>query len=174
MSTISKSEYINDTQNRSGMDAHFFAKQKNSICMSEVGFTLIELLIVIAIIGILSAIALPSYRDYVIRAKIPEATSTLSTKRVQMEQYFQDNHTYVGAPACASDASTSQYFSFVCNPVATATTYTLVASGTGSMSGFSYSITETNARSSSIASPAKASFISTARPCWIVRSGGTC
>jgi prepilin-type N-terminal cleavage/methylation domain-containing protein len=52
------------------------------------GFTLIELMIVVAVVGILTAIAVPSYTNYVIRGKIPEATSQLASKRVQMEQFF--------------------------------------------------------------------------------------
>ena len=64
------------------------------------GFTLIELMIVVGIIAILAAIAIPSYSEYVRRSRITEAVSALSGMRVQMEQYFQDNRTYAGA--CAS------------------------------------------------------------------------
>jgi type IV pilus assembly protein PilE len=52
------------------------------------GFTLIELMITVAVIAILSAVALPSYREYVIRGNVPEATSRLATKQVQMEQFM--------------------------------------------------------------------------------------
>ena len=68
------------------------------------GFTLIELMIVVAIIAILAAIAIPSYRDYILRGQLVEASNALSAHRVNMERYFQDNRTYapVGAfsPPC--------------------------------------------------------------------------
>ena len=66
------------------------------------GFTLIELMIVVAIIGILATIALPAYSNYVRSGKATEATSTLASARVQMEQHFQDNRTYVGGPCPAA------------------------------------------------------------------------
>ena len=58
------------------------------------GFTLIELMITVAIAAILAAVAIPMYRDYVVRSRIIDATSRLSDFRVRMEQYFMDNRTY--------------------------------------------------------------------------------
>ena len=63
------------------------------------GFTLIELMIAVVVVAILTAIALPSYQEYVTRGKITEATSNLADMRVKLEQFFQDNRTYVGACA---------------------------------------------------------------------------
>ena len=70
------------------------------------GFTLIELMIAVAIVAILSAIAIPSYTEYVQRSRIIEATSTLSSMRVKMEQYFQDNRSYVNACTAGTVAPT--------------------------------------------------------------------
>ncbi|MDH5343365.1 MAG: prepilin-type N-terminal cleavage/methylation domain-containing protein, partial [Betaproteobacteria bacterium] len=96
----------------------------------ENGFTLIELLIVIAIIGVIAAIAVPQYSDYLTRSKLAEATGTLSEHRVRMEQYFQDNRTYVGACTAGTVAPlpTGRYFVYDCG-VPTPTTYTVTATG---------------------------------------------
>lgn len=134
------------------------------------GFTLIEVMVVVAIVAILASIAVPSYSDYVTRGKIPEATSTLATKRVQMEQYFQDNHTYESAPACNSDSSSSRYFTFSCTAAATATAFELQAVGTGSMSGFTYTVDQNNTKKTTSAP----SGWTTSTSCWVTKKDGSC
>lgn len=135
------------------------------------GFTLIELLITVAIVAILAAVALPSYTDYVTRGKIPEATSELANRRVQAEQYFQDNRTYVGMPAC--NAATGKNFNFSCLVAGTATAYTIQATGTGSMTGFTYTINETGARASVIGAGAPAGWTGN-NTCCVTAKGGAC
>ncbi len=61
------------------------------------GFTLIELMIVVAIVAILTTIAYPNYRDYVIRGQLVDATQGLAAVRANMERYFQDNRSYVAS-----------------------------------------------------------------------------
>jgi len=58
---------------------------------AQKGFTLIELMIVVAIIGILAAIALPAYQDYTVRAKVSELILAGSAGKVQVAEYFQVN-----------------------------------------------------------------------------------
>jgi type IV pilus assembly protein PilE len=138
------------------------------------GFTLLELMITLVVIGILTAIALPNYAKYVIRGNIPDATGNLANKRVQMEQFYQDNRTYLGAPACVNDTVSSQNFTFSCT-VQTATAYTLQATGIGRMAGFTYTVDQNNARTSAFATPAPSTWVpATPNNCWVTKEGGVC
>ena len=142
------------------------------------GFTLIEVMIVVAIIGILSAIAVPAYTDYVRRAKIAEATSALSTMRVKFEQYYQDNRGYTGSCTAPTTPATTiahrpadtQYFEFRCIPDPDANTYILVAKGVGTMLNFSYSINQANVRQTG----GTGSWGQTSATCWITKKDGSC
>lgn len=134
------------------------------------GFTLIELMVTVAIVAILASIAVPSYSDYVMRGRIPEATANLAVKRIQMEQYFQDNKTYVNAPPCAVDATSGTHFTFSCVTAATATSYTLQAVGSGPMTGFTYTVDQSNAKSTT----AVPSGWTTSASCWVTKKNGGC
>ena len=145
------------------------------------GFTLIEIMIVLAIIAILTAIALPAYTGYLIRSKVPDATSNLATKRVQMEQWFQDNRTYganaagLAAPACVADTASSQFFNFACAISAAGDTYTITATGKASMAGFTYRVDQANVKTSAFAAPAPSGWIAaTPNNCWVTKTGGQC
>ncbi len=61
------------------------------------GFTLIELMLVVAIIGILAAIALPSYQRYVDRAKRTEGQAALQEVAARLERYYSDNNRFAKA-----------------------------------------------------------------------------
>lgn len=136
----------------------------------QAGFTLIEVMIVVVIIGILAAVALPAYNDYLLRSRIPDATSNLAVKRVQIEQFFLDNRTYTGAPACNLDSTISpKYFDFSCS-ASDATSYTLQAVGKGPMVGFTYTVNQSNAKAT-INVPAG---WSGSGSCWVVRKTGDC
>lgn len=65
------------------------------------GFTLIELMIVVAIIGILAAIAIPAYQDYTIRAQVSEGLSLSGGAKAAVTEYYQDRGTLPGTNAVA-------------------------------------------------------------------------
>lgn len=143
------------------------------------GFTLIEVMIVVAIIAILAAVAIPSYRDYIRRGQAAEAFSALSDFRSKMEQYYQDNRKYGTGSNCATDATanawngfaSTEHFKFECalTDAVTQQSYSIKATGiAGAVSGDVYSIDQNGNRSTSVFKGATVS-----EPCWLSRSS-TC
>ncbi len=132
---------------------------------SHQGFTLLELMIVVAIVAVLAAIALPNYSDYVKRGKIIEATTALSAFRQRYEQYFLDTRSYVGACALHKPLVNAQVKDFQVDcPTETASTYTLTATGQGSMANFIYQVKQDGSKSSTLPAPW------TSNPsCWAVQ-----
>ena len=146
------------------------------------GFTLLEVMITVAIVGILAAIAVPSYSEYVTRSRIIEATNALADYRNRMEKYFLDHRTYLdggGACAMAADMSSNyngkgdHHFDMSC-AAATATTYTLRATGAGPMSGFTYDIDEANGKSTKAVPAGLGWNKPSPNDCWALRKDGSC
>jgi type IV pilus assembly protein PilE len=139
--------------------------------MKSRGFTLIEVMITIAIVGILAAAAMPSYSDYLTRGRIPDATAELAARQIKIEQFFQDNLTYVAAPDCVTNSTSSRYFDFSCTGQ-TSTAYQLQAVGKNSMLGFTFTLNQNNGKST-LAVPAGWSLPSP-NNCWVNKKGGAC
>ncbi|XZG70508.1 type IV pilin protein [Chitinibacteraceae bacterium HSL-7] len=147
------------------------------------GFTLIELMIVIAIISILAAIAIPAYSGYVERAQLTEAQSLLTDMRSRMEQYYNDNRSYgytdgngncsksaAGATSVVNFASAeAKYFTYSCAVSDTGQGYTITATGALShAAGYIFNIDESGAKGTT---KYKGSTVNKA--CWLIR-GSEC
>ena len=141
------------------------------------GFTLIELMVVVVIVGILAAIALPSYADYVRRSKIIEATTGMSDMRTRMEQFFLDNRRYDAGGNCGVNPVTAEKnvktFTIAC--VASATGYVVTATGKAAegMGGFTYVYTNTLANPD-LKSTTATYWNKTSANCWVTRKDSSC
>src|ERR1700677_1225447 len=139
------------------------------------GFTLIELMVTVAIVAILAAIAIPNYRDYVIRGQLVDATQGLSAVRANMERYFQDNRTYLAigtfTPPCTATIVAYGKFNINCPPI-DATHFTATAVGAAApLSGFTFTVDQNDNQVTTVAPPAPSSF--TGCPtAWITKTGG--
>jgi type IV pilus assembly protein PilE len=172
---------------RSGMQFSFGRRGREP----HAGFTLIELMIAMAVLAILSAIALPVYTDYVKRGRLVEGTNALSALRARMEQYYQDNRTYQSSASLgttspcdstddgpldkANDSLT--YFELAC-PTLEDTSYTATVTGKvgTQMAGFVYSIDQDGSMKTTGLPTGwtDSSGSSTNDSCWITRKGGSC
>jgi type IV pilus assembly protein PilE len=144
---------------------------RNKRCFGVGGFTLVELMITVAVIGILAAIAFPSYTNYIQRGKIAEATSNLSDLRLRAEKSFADNRAYNTGNWDTTPTLNARYFTYSCAKAAT--TYTCTATGVANqgMTGFSYSIDQSNTRNSTFTGLTGWNNSST---CWVSRKGESC
>ncbi len=127
------------------------------------GFTMIELMIVVLVIGILSAIAIPNYNDYLLKGKLAEAATLLTDLQTREEQYYQDNRTYVNG---MTPRAAGTYFTTTsCVTANSGQTYTCTA--VAPTLSYTYSVTEAGTKQT-IKPDASTS------ACWLKSPNGSC
>jgi type IV pilus assembly protein PilE len=151
--------------------------------LDQKGFTLIEVMITVAIIGILTAVALPSYRDYIAKGRRADARTQLLSAQQWMERIYSESYTYATntAGTAVGTLLATQPFSqsprvgegtaaYNLSVAATATTYTLTATRTGSAASDdcgNFTLTNTGRKSLASYSTTKYSAIADAvAACW--------
>jgi type IV pilus assembly protein PilE len=151
---------------------------------SHNGFTLVELLVVVVIIGILSAIVIPNYTDYVRRSTVQEAFATLSEQKIAMERFYQSNRNYGDSSQtvpCAHDGTANRItftvanskFAFSCALTGASGSenqaFVITATGaSGAAVGHDYTINSSNVKST-----AKFKGSSVSKTCWLIK-GSEC
>ncbi|WP_151448263.1 type IV pilin protein [Lacisediminimonas profundi] len=137
------------------------------------GFSLIELLVVMAIIAIISAVAVPNYSDYITRARVSESTSALAVYRIRLEQYYQDNRNYGGKACGVAAPQASRFFSYACDWRSSGQGYLASAAGIAGTSteSFTFTLDQDGARTTT---SLPTGWGSANQPCWILAKGNRC
>ena len=153
------------------------SKPCNSPQRHDRGFTIVELMVAMVMVGILTTIAIPSYREYLRRGQLADAFSTLSDMRVKMEQHYQDNKFYgaaVGSATCPTLSSyaafpiSGKYFTMSCSGgAAPSQTFTLTATGnSGLTNGYVYTLNQNGVKGTT-----QFAGSSSSAACWLTKAG---
>ena len=141
------------------------------------GVTLLELMIALAAIGIVIAIALPTYRDHALRGHLARATEGLADIRGRMEKHYQNRRTYVTdggvVSPCAVDAAQRTFGVFVIDcQTLSAEAFLLRATGSGPADGFTLTLDHRDGRATT--GVPSGSGWATCASRWMLRKGETC
>jgi type IV pilus assembly protein PilE len=139
------------------------------------GFSLIELMIALAIATILAVASVPSYRDHLMRSRIPEATSGLLLTGMRLEQYYQDHRSYASTDnsACGVTLPQPVRFAFSCTVASDGQSFLVSARGQkdGPMAGFAYTLDQLGVQRTT-ALPGE--WGDAPANCWVEKRGAGC
>jgi type IV pilus assembly protein PilE len=103
-------------------------------------------MITVALLGIVAAIALPSYNAYLQRSRVPAALDGLNSFYTRMEQRYQDTGNYANGANCGVAVPVVANFTVTCTLADGGQSFTANASGSGSMVGYAYRINQQGVR----------------------------
>ena len=121
-------------------------------------------MIVVAIMSVLAAIALPSYNEYMLKGKLAEAMALLSDLQLRQEQYYQDNRTYANG---MTPRAAGQVFTNTSCAYRAGDTQTYTCTATAPTLNYTYTVTESGAKTTTPPS-------GPAVNCWLKGSGSAC
>jgi type IV pilus assembly protein PilA len=118
-------------------------KSMKMVKKAQAGFTLIELMIVVAIIGILAAVAIPAYQDYITRSKWADTMASTGPLKLAMADCLQNSGGVTTACVTAAQLGlaalpTPKYGSIFVVSAPTASTFLVTTTGTAEVGGFVY------------------------------------
>jgi type IV pilus assembly protein PilE len=135
------------------------------------GFSLIEIMVAVAIIGILTAIAVPAYSGYVLRTRLTEAFAGLGAVQPSAEQYWSNKNTFVDFDTEVPSRMPPDSANFTYKlSGATASAYTVTAKGQGAAANFVFTIDQSGNRATTAAPDGWG----TSTSCWVGAKGGMC
>ncbi|MEY4764188.1 MAG: hypothetical protein RI907_861 [Pseudomonadota bacterium] len=167
-----------------------FSRPQHPLLGRPHGFTLIEVMIVVAIVAILSSVALPAYTNYIRRGQLQEAFTNLASYRIKLEQYYQDNRRYaadIDATSCGGAAANqltaaelggeASHFTYTCTVSADATSgaaaqhFTITATGNSgsNVAGYAYTLDDAGAKRTTGFAGEQLTL-----GCWATKSAGEC
>ncbi len=139
------------------------------------GFTLIEVMIVVAILAILMAVAVPNYVDYMRRGALADMLSELQDVKLRMEQRFGDNRDYASTSdttKCAVADVTKTNYALSCVLTNASQGFTYTATGSGTIAGFSYTTNEAGTKATTALGAGWDSGVTLPAARWITKKGG--